>query len=442
MSRRTRITAGAAALALLLAACGGGDDGGSGGGGDTNAPEAGEFEGESLELASVLTGAEQAAVEEVLAGFTELTGAEVTFTPTGDDIATVVGTRVAGGDPPDVVLLPQPGLLKQFAQDGALQPLSDEVSAVVDENYSQVWRDLGSVDGQLYGVWFKAANKSTVWYNTAVFEDAGAEVPADFDAFVDTLGTIADSGVTPLSIAGGDGWTLTDWFENVYLRVAGPEMYDQLTAHEIPWTDPTVITTLETLGELWASDNIVGGSSGALQALFEDSVEAVFSTEPEGAVVFEGDFVAGVIGDATEAVVGEDADFFPFPSIDGSPESVVGGGDVAVALTDNPATQALLQYLATPEAAEIWAAIGGFVSPNSNVDTSVYPDDTTRAIAEALVGSGDNFRFDMSDQMPSAFGGTPGAGEWAILQNFLGDPTSVEATAAALEAAAAEAYGA
>lgn len=440
MSRTTRMTAGAAALALLLAGCGGGDDGGEGGGGD-NAPEAGAFEGETLELASVLTGVEQEAMEEVLAGFTELTGAEVTFTSTGDDISTVVGTRIAGGDPPDVALLPSPGVLNQFAADGALQPLNDEVGTAIDENYSQIWRDLGSVDGELFGVWFKAANKSTVWYNTGVFEDAGAEVPEDFDAFVDTLGTIADSGVTPLSVAGADGWTLTDWFENVYLRVAGPDMYDQLTNHEIPWTDPTVITTLETLAEVWGTDNIVGGSSGALQTLFEDSVNAVFSDEPEGAVVFEGDFVATVIADATEAVVGEDANFFPFPSIDGSPESVVGGGDVAVALTEGEATQALLQYLATPEAAEIWAALGGFISPNSNVDTSVYPDDTTRAIAEALVGSGDNFRFDMSDQMPPAFGGTPGAGEWALLQNFLADPTSVDATATALEAAAVQAYG-
>ncbi len=436
MSRTTRITAGAAALAMLMAGCGGGDEGGG------TSTEPGSLEGESIELAAVFTGAEQEALEAVLAAFSEETGAEVTFTSTGDDIATVLGTRIAGGDAPDVALLPQPGLLAQFVEDGAVTAVSEEVAAAVDENYSEVWRELGSVDGELYGVWFKAANKSTVWYNTGVFEDAGATVPEDFDGLVETAGTIADSGVTPISVAGGDGWTLTDWFENVYLRVAGPEMYDQLTAHEIPWTDPSVITSLETLAELWTAENVVGGNSGAQQVLFPDSVEAVFSDEPSGAIVFEGDFVAGVIADSTNSVVGEDADFFPFPSIDGSPESVVGGGDVAVALTDSEAAMALLEYLATPASAEIWAELGGYISPNENVDTSVYPDDTTRAIAEALVGAADNLRFDMSDQMPPAFGGTPGAGEWAILQNFLADPSSVDATAAALEAAAAEAYGA
>ena len=441
MRRISRTAATAVAVTLLAAGCGGGSND-EPNADSSNAPEAGAFEGETLELAAVWSGAEQEAMQEVLAAFSEQTGAEVTFTSTGDDIATVLGTRITGGDPPDVAVLPQPGLLNQFVGDGSLQPLSEDVIAAVDENYDEVWKNLGSVDGELYGVWFKAANKSTVWYNTGLFEQAGASPPEDFDAFVDTAATIADSGVTPLSVAGGDGWTLTDWFENVYLRVAGPELYDQLTAHEIPWTDESVITSLQVLADLWGNpDTVVGGTSGALQVLFPDSVNAVFADDPSGAIVFEGDFVAGVIGDSTSAVVGEDAQFFPFPSIDGSEASVVGGGDVAVALSDSDAAMALVAYLATPEAAEIWAAIGGFISPNSNVDTSVYADDTTREIAEALVGAGDNFRFDMSDQMPPAFGGTPGAGEWKILQDFLGDPTTVDATAQALEDAATEAYG-
>ena len=43
--------------------------------------------------------------------------------------------------------------------------------------------------------------------------------------------------MTPYSIGAADGWTLTDLFENIYLRTAGAEKYDQLTKHEILWTD-------------------------------------------------------------------------------------------------------------------------------------------------------------------------------------------------------------
>src|SRR5690606_30760712 len=134
---------------------------------------------------------------------------------------------------------------------GALQPIEDVAGEEIDENYDEIWRELGTVDGELYGVWFKAANKSTVWYNVPVFEDAGVEPPEDWDGFLDTSQTIADFGVTPVAIGAADGWVLTDWFENVYLRTAGPDLYDQLATHEIPWTDPSVTDALTTLGELF-----------------------------------------------------------------------------------------------------------------------------------------------------------------------------------------------
>ena len=101
---------------------------------------------------------------------------------------------------------------------------------------------------------------------------------------------------------------------------------------------------------------------------------------------------------------------------------------------------ALLEYLATPEAAAVWAEAGGFLSPNKNVDLASYGDDVTRETAKSLVAAGDSVRFDMSDQAPAAFGGTKGAGEWKLLQDFLRDPSDPKGTAAKLEAAAAKAY--
>ena len=46
----------------------------------------------------------------------------------------------------------------------------------------------------------------------------------------------------------------------------------------------------------------------------------------------------------------------------------------------------------------------------------------------------------MSDQQPSAFGGTVGQGEWAIFQDFVKNPKNVNGIAAALEKSAAAAY--
>ncbi len=443
MQRRSSALAILASAALVLTACSGNDTENTTT--DSSGPTVGvedldlpDLSGQTLNVAADWSGAEQENFEAVLDEFERQTGAETVYTSLGNNVATTLGTQIAGGKPPNVALIPQPGLMTQLAQDGSISPLSDDVLEEVQANYSDTWLDLGTVDGTPYGVWFKAANKSTVWYNVAAYEDAGVEVPETWDDFTTTLQTVSDSGVPGLVVGADVGWPLTDWFENVYLRTAGPEMYDQLANHEIPWTDDSVKEALTILGELWGNDDIV--LTGGSQRTFPDSVTAVFRDTPEGATVYEGDFVAGNITDQTNAVVGEDANFYPFPSINDSPQSVMGAGNVAVAFDDSEATQALMKYLASPTAANIWITKGGFTSPNQNADMSLYPDDTSRDIAQQLVDA-EVFRFDLSDLTPTAFGGTEGQGFWAEMITFYQNPSDVDGTAQRLEDAAASAYG-
>jgi alpha-glucoside transport system substrate-binding protein len=96
---------------------------------------------------------------------------------------------------------------------------------------------------------------------------------------------------------------------------------------------------------------------------------------------------------------------------------------------------ALLEFLSTPEAAEIWVPLGGFTSPNQNVDLSLYPDELSRLTAEGLVNA-EIFVFDLSDLVPSAFGSTTGAGIWGNIQTWLEDPSNVDAVLEQLEAEA------
>jgi alpha-glucoside transport system substrate-binding protein len=103
---------------------------------------------------------------------------------------------------------------------------------------------------------------------------------------------------------------------------------------------------------------------------------------------------------------------------------------------DNPVSRALVKYLATPEAAAIWAKRGGYSSPNKNLNPSVYPDDITRTTASALAKAS-TFRFDMSDLAPATFGGDA---EFTDFQAFLKNPSDVDGAAQKLEADAAKAY--
>ncbi|MEU3838844.1 extracellular solute-binding protein [Streptomyces sp. NPDC028635] len=447
---RAAAAVAASALAFSLAACGGGGDkSGTDTGGSTpsaagsdsglNLPK---LNGTHLEVAAVWTGAEQSNFKKVLAEFEKRTGASVTFVPAQDPIINFLGSKIAGGQPPDVAMLPQPGAIKQAVDKGWAKPVNADVQSELGKNYSQGWQNIGKVNGKQYGVYYKAANKSLIWYNAKVFENAGAKEPKTWKDLLNTAQTVSDSGVTPFSIGGADGWTLTDWFENVYLSQAGPQKYDQLAQHKIKWTDPSVKDALTTLAQIWGKkDWIAGGPDGALQTEFPASVTQTFTggDQPKAAMVYEGDFAQVNIGE-TKAKVGTDAKVFPFPTV-GSTAPVVSGGDAAVILKDSKGAQALAKWLASPDAATIQAKLGGYLSPNKSVPNSAYPNEVQRKIAKALIDSGDDFRFDMSDQAPQSFGGTPGKGEWKDLQDFLKNPSDVAGTQRKLEADAAAAYG-
>lgn len=437
MIKKLTASAAATAAAITLTACGTSDGEQESG---THTRVGPDLSGQQIEVAGVWSGEEQQAVEDVLALFAEQTGAEVTYTSAGDDLPTVLQTRVDGKTPPNVAFLPQPGLIEQFAAAGSLEPLSDDTVKEIDEHYVDFWKDLGTVDGKQYAVYFKVANKSIFWYNQPLFDEVGATPPESINDLIEVSGTLADNGIPPLSVAGADGWVLTDWFENLYLQTAGPEMYDKLSKHEIKWTDKSVEKALTVMRDVLSNDNLAGGTRGALQTDFPTSVSNVFATDPKAAMVYEGDFVGGVIASSTDAELGVDANAFPFPLVDGASPSVVTGGDGAVAFTDDEATQELMKFLASPEAAEVWASKGGFLSPNGSISPDTYSDDLSRQFAKQLLDAGDSVRFDMSDLAPAAFGATKGAGQWKDLQDFLADPDDIKGAMARLEKSAAAAF--
>ena len=366
---------------------------------------------------------------------------KVNYKPVGNDLPTVLATAVAGGHPPDMADIAQPGTVAQFAAQGKLKPIT-YAKPVIQQNFEPAWLQLGTYSGKLYALVFKAANKSVVWYNVPSFRTAGVKPPKTFSQLLGVARTLKASGVPAYSIGGADGWTLTDMFENIYLRTFGAQRYNQLSQHKIKWTDPSVKTALQTMAKIVGdTGNIAGGTSGALQYGFNDSVTNAFATPPKAAMVFEADFVGGVISSSTKAKANTGFNTFSWPTITPGPNSsaVEIGGDLFVTFRDTPAIEAFVKFLATSEAAEAWAKQGGFGTGNKHVPASIYPDPITKA-TEAPISQAKSVVFDMSDQQPPAFGATTGQGEWGIFQDFLRNPKNVGGIQQKLEASAAAAY--
>jgi alpha-glucoside transport system substrate-binding protein len=396
----------------------------------------------SISFDGIWTGSEATAFGDVIKAFNQVyPHVKVNYRPLGNNLPTILATSITGGNPPDMADIAQPGYVSQLVAQKKLKPIGYASSAIA-QNFAPSWRSIGTFGGKLYAFPFKASNKSLYWYNVPDFKAAGVQPPKTWAQLVSVGKTLLASGTPAFSIGGSDGWTLTDLFENIYLRTFGAAQYDKLATHTIKWTDPSVIKALNTMGQvLGSSSNVAGGTSGALQYTFNDSVTNAFGSPSKAAIVFEADFVSGVILSSTKAKAGTGFNVAPFPSITPGPNStaVEISGDLFVTFRDNPAIEAFVKFLATPAAANAWAKKGGFATGNHNVDLGAYPDAIDKSNQQA-VESAKSVVFDMSDEQPASFGATTGQGEWGIFQTFLKSPKNVTGVASQLEKAATAAY--
>ena len=396
---------------------------------------------DTLTVLSLWGASELEAFQKVLDGYTAATGHPTQFIQARDFVP-ALRTMIAGGNPPMVAIVPRPGVMGDLAREGSLKPLTDLgiTEADIDAGYSQAWKDLGTVDSKLYGIAVKANSKSTVWYHPDHFQAMGLTPPTTWDEMIAVSDKIVAAGKTPWAVGGGDSWTLTDWFENVYVRTAGPDKYNDLFQNgKLPFTDPSVVKAAQQMATIVANEKYVaGGREGVLGTKFVDGIGRVFGTNADAEMYFEGGFVGGIaLGDVNKDLkIGTNIDFFPFPTIDAQYDSpLIGAGDLLVAFSDNPQVRDFAKYMITKEAGEIWSKTGAIVSPNKLVDPAVYPNDLTRREA-AQVAAATVFRFDGSDQLPGNL-----ADDWgAALQGMVSNPDDIERILGDFEVKAAQEF--
>lgn len=354
------------------------------------------------------------------------------------DLNAVLATAAKAKTLPDIAILPNPGKLQELAKTGELQPLN-YLSKNDLKNYAKTWIGLGSYGGKLYGVYFKVANKSVIWYNPKEFKKNGWAVPKTWNELIALDKKIVAAGKTPWSIGADIGWPLSDWLENIMIRTAGPELYQQWIDHDIPWTHPAVKKAFQTWGQIVGdSKNLAGGIDGTLATTFQNGAIAVFQENPKAYMYYEGDFMGGIVTSQLPKVkLGEDMDFFAFPSINpkyGVP--VVGGADVFVAFSDKPAVKKLMKFLTTVQANEI-AVKNGFLSQNKGVSLDAYPNGVSRNSARILTRA-EVYAFDASDLMPPAVGNQ--GGDWDACKQFIQDPAKLDSILENMESLAKKNY--
>ncbi len=408
------------AMALVLSACGGGaappDEG------EEAAAPAEEEAASSEEAAEEEAPAEGEKVvtifgafvdedarrfRESMKAFEERTGITVEYEGSGD-FETLILVRTEGDDPPDIAAFPQPGLLRNFVEQGHIIDLNDWFEeGYLEEQYSQSWLDMATMNDIMAGVWYRANVKSLVWYPVPEFDEAGYEIPQTWDEMLALSDQIAADGTTPWCIgmesSGATGWVATDWIEDIMLRTQPVEKYDQWVRGELPFDSPEVKNAAQIMADIWFNpDYVFGGTTNILTVPFGDAPTPLFNQPPNCFMHRQASFITGFFPEEVE--VGTDVNYFYLPPIDESlGKPVLGAGDIFSAFNDRPEVREVMQYLATGESTKVWLQSGGFVSPHNDTPLDWYPSEVDRGYAEILQAA-DTFRFDGSDLMPGAVG--------------------------------------
>ncbi len=372
--------------------------------------------GEQVTVFGPWLGPDQEAIQNVLNYFGEAANADVRYSGS-DAFEQQIVVDLEAGSAPNVAVFPQPGLACDMAERGFLAELGEDTASWLAENYAagESWVALSSCEGEggetgMYMFPFKADVKSLVWYVPENFEDAGYDVPETMEELKALTDQIVADGETPWCIGLGSGaatgWPATDWVEDMMLRTQPPEVYDQWVTNEIPFDDPAVVGAIEEFGYFARNDDYVAGGAGAVASTdFRDAPKGLFDAPPQCYMHRQASFIPAFFPEGTE--VGTDVDFFYFPAYEeqdlGSP--VLGAGTLFSVTNESEGAMALVEFLKTPIAHEVFMAQegGGFLTPHTGVNTDLYITDTRRALGDVLRNA-TTFRFDASDLMPGAVG--------------------------------------
>ncbi|QTE29595.1 ABC transporter substrate-binding protein [Pengzhenrongella sicca] len=419
--RAVAAVAGGLGFALVLTACSSGDSGGgSDASGDTTADCAdfevyGDLSGKEVDVYTGIVTPEDTPYMDSYKPFEECTGAKIVYT--GDKaFETQILVRAKAGNPPDIAIVPQPGLLQQLVATGAAVEAPADVAANVDEFWGEDWKAYGSVDGTFYAAPSGASVKSLVWYSPTEFADSGYEVPTTLDDLMALTEQIQSDGKVPwcAGIGSGEatGWPITDWMEDFMLRLSGPEVYDQWVNHEIPFNSPESEAALDGVGDYLKNPDFVNGGLGDVTSI------ATTTFQDGGLPILEGtcslhrqaSFYASNFPEGT--TVAEDGDVFAFylPGETEEDHPVLGGGEFNLAFSDAPEVQAFQTYLSSDLWANTKATIsseatgGGWISANTGLDVANLTNPIDQLAAGILQDPNTVFRFDGSDMMPAAVG--------------------------------------
>ncbi len=190
----------------------------------------------------------------------------------------ILTTGLAGSDGPDVPMVRAYGQLQPNIEAGQLEPIDGEVEGLDEIAESVLAGAKGKADGKTYAVPL-ATQTLQMFYNKAIFEEQGLEVPTTWDEFIEVNEALLSAGVTPMALGAKDDWILPIFADIVgSARYGGSEFEQKVLAGETDFTDPDYVASLEIISELqpYLTPDVVGVGYTDSQIQFTSGQAAQF----------------------------------------------------------------------------------------------------------------------------------------------------------------------
>lgn len=373
--RRAATIASVGALALILASCAGGTDSATEAPEGTDGAESSET-AETTEVAQI-TWANDAAWH--------LPGQEALGAASADALGVGIATEIFPTTDAyqaqirsSITTDQAPALFDWWfgyrVQDLAEQGLLVDVSEIWDEaiangEYPESLKDIFSWEGVAYGL-PKLVNYWGVFYNKAVFEEYGLEVPQTWDELMSICETLKANDVYCFGQQIQDrSWASFIWFEEVLLRT-DPALYEGVLDGSIPYDDPRVIEAVS----VW-TDLIESGYITPTSLLNTDNAVQEFAN---------GTYAMQLIGDWTNGSLNEaglsdetDYGFFVMPGItpEGSRGLITEARMTVLPKASAGVEQAkeFARYFMGVDGQTVWAETSETNSPNLMVAAETRP---------------------------------------------------------------------
>ncbi len=363
----------------------------------------------------------------------------------------VLQSDVQRGEPPDLAVMPNPGMLGVYARQGNLVRLDRLHDAalrktLLDElrsDYAPLWYDLERVGSPApYAVVVKANVKSLVWYDP---HRLGHQAPGSLSGLLALDQRISRQRGTPWCLALSDppstGYPGTDWIEDILLHQSGPAVYQRWVSGRLSWTSPQVEAAWKTWGRMTAADQVHGGPLSALLTAYGEGDYPLFG-DPPGCYLHHSAVILPR-GKPTP-VEGTDYDFFAFPpdapSTSSRPSYEV-SGDLVGMFRDSAPAELLMAFLAGPQAQRIWPGIqpDQAFSADRSADllSGAYRGHPVAArVYRLLTSDSATLCFDASDLMPD----TMTTAFYRAVLGYVQDPSALRAILGRLDQVRSTAY--